>query len=902
MFKKLFDKSKNNTKGTSLAFMVVMVSSLVIVGAAMLVVIIGFYKLNIMYAKSEELYYKTDKVSEMLTQKLEEKSKSILDTVKIYNESNDHINSDLVSLIKADLLPSPSYSYTETQIEQKLIGYIKGSSGEAASVTAQRNKFSKALYDVAFKLQVHHEQQDSGHNSILTSDADGNGHADNIKDVFSASDIPELGGTNQSIEISSIYVDKALYPKLSVWLQAVMGSSTLNDVPDYFTETDTDGKPYYEPYEVKYEITTVNYPKKEVSKKIHVAYQLSSTSFTVGAEVDKLKSENSVVTDHFTNMLLDGTETVNDDASPINGFEATRNYALLTTKDLEINSSNSNVTINGDIYAFGSLPDAADFSNPIIDESKYKGIIINGDNSNVTVQGTGKTLTRGYLNINANNAKFVTKDLVCDTLYVADKSFITKTSSLTVPNVQINGNLSTFDDVRINGNTAYVKIAGNYYGLHQGDGNIVNRSSSLLLNNISSRLEINGDTLIGGVAFIKNIIYPDPVDPDKAKYSFKTGESATIGDNYKAYMYKIDPSDGPSSSDPIYHDTVHTPTHGVDTDRDFHEWKVREYDASGNIEEETSTKMLTQFSGEDYNGTDPRTDDSSKELLKRHLYYYSIKSNPASSYSDTIQYNFTVNRGNVSGTGAGIYLNMSKSIYAPGIITANGTSYWGDGTLPWTTSPITGSNFTPTTIVSGDYYLTNVNEGELPKAEFELQAMKDYAENSIGDANAAPTKEVKYTDNAGVLTSSPVTCAFGGYYCYLTNAATNFTISNGGSGTIRRQDIDGKTGIIYTKGKITIDSNQPISFNGTIIALGGIEINTDQNIIITYNSTVKNDIMDHLFNDVVKDGHENDRENIRRFFAPGNKSNTFNAQDIYRGTNKNIRIIDKRLIYQNEIT
>ncbi|MCL6457793.1 MAG: ribonuclease R, partial [Gorillibacterium sp.] len=148
--------------------------------------------------------------------------------------------------------------------------------------------------------------------------------------------------------------------------------------------------------------------------------------------------------------------------------------ALITGRDLIISGSGGNVNINGDVYAFGTLPNSAAFSQIIIPETLYGGIIINGPAKTVNIGG--KAVTRGYIKLAADNVRFSTQNnVICDTLFVqGGRNFSTASSNLTTRNIRIDGNLSTFDDVKINGSGAYIYVGGNYYGLNEGSESYVN--------------------------------------------------------------------------------------------------------------------------------------------------------------------------------------------------------------------------------------------------------------------------------------------------------------------------------------------------------------------------------------------------------------------------------------------
>lgn len=835
-----------NTSGTSLALMIVMISVIVITGGALMVMTVAYYKMNIAYAASEDLYYRTDRLSRVVLSKLEEEIKTVLENVKVYNDTNDAIDQDTLDDIYNTFGPLPTggsglITDTETEINDKLMTAIQGTQGDMVA---------KGLYDVAFKLRINRM---SGTNVLGTD----------VLSVFTTD--PQVLDSEvfkkDKIDIVKRDLKDTSNDKEGEWLQSVLADPS--NPPDYLGVS-LGIDPYYP---VEYTIETEN-PKANLTKKLDVTFQLSSSSFEAS---DFVKTGDAKAASALENSIL--------------------GQALLTAKDLIISGSNGRVVINGDVYAFGTLPSQAVLGQTVIPESSYQGITVNGTGK--TVEITGQAATRGYLRLSADNIVFKalknaadttqkTGNVICDTLLVDKKDFTGASSNLSTRNIEIGRNLYTYDDVRVNGTKAFVYVDGYYYGLYDGQTDKVNRSSALILNNTSSKLVINNTAFIGGKAYLSNVTNDDT----GTTYVFKTAESATLGDNYKIYSYRINPDVPPSSLDSVISsDTAYKP---VPTD--YKTWKIS--DGTN----DSFSELLCRFS------TEPNYDQA-KELLLRHFYYYARK-----SYSDPITYNYSIERG---ATPAGIWLNGSKN-YGQGIINANGKSYWAEGTPPWGVgTPPADSGFAAvgaSDIYDTSYYTSTIS----PIRDYvynQVSLVKQYTEDMIRDAtidinSSSYTKDAEYIDKNGILATpnSLISSSSTPYYWYLTRTNSNITIGDTGTPTISASYINGAKGIIFTEGSVTITNlNSNFTFNGTIIALGGITINTPRNVTINYTGlidpsdpnslTYKDDILQNLFN-----GDSSESSEIRKFFAPGNIPEEVSTKDVYRGAEQNVRIIDKKLV------
>ncbi|SHJ82810.1 pilus assembly PilX N-terminal domain-containing protein [Tepidibacter formicigenes] len=205
--------------------------------------------------------------------------------------------------------------------------------------------------------------------------------------------------------------------------------------------------------------------------------------------------------------------------------------ALISEKNIVVEGND--VTINGDIYAYG-------------DESKTnikdRGIIV-GNNNEGNLVVNGNVITGSYLQTKGNNSSITISDgdVYCNTLAVPQLQESC--------NITVNGNVNTYDDIELNGTQSNININGNYYGFSYGsDGH--DRSSSIIVNSDDigktngSSIEITGNGKEkeyygasqedGKGTFIAGTVY---IALDNEDY--QTGESISVKGNYKGYSKEL---------------------------------------------------------------------------------------------------------------------------------------------------------------------------------------------------------------------------------------------------------------------------------------------------------------------------------------------------------------------------
>lgn len=204
--------------------------------------------------------------------------------------------------------------------------------------------------------------------------------------------------------------------------------------------------------------------------------------------------------------------------------------ALIADKNIVV--TGNNVTIHGDIYAYGD----------ITKDIKERGILVGANN--LTVHGN--VATGGYLQTSKNNSNITVKkgNVYCNSLVIPQG----KSNC----NIKIEkGNVNTYDDIELNGEKSKINIDGNYYGFSYGSKGH-DESSSIIINSedigktngSSITITGNGESKKyygngqddGKGNFIAGTVYID-LDND---VDYQTGESISVKGNYIGYSKKLE--------------------------------------------------------------------------------------------------------------------------------------------------------------------------------------------------------------------------------------------------------------------------------------------------------------------------------------------------------------------------
>ncbi|CAH2214668.1 pilus assembly PilX N-terminal domain-containing protein [Tepidibacter aestuarii] len=202
--------------------------------------------------------------------------------------------------------------------------------------------------------------------------------------------------------------------------------------------------------------------------------------------------------------------------------------ALLSDKDIIVEGKN--VKVKGNIYAYG---------DEINSNIKSKGIIVGYDGNLGSLNVDGRIVTGAYLQTGEDKSTIEVinnGEVFCNSLSIPNGNIGS--------NINIKGDVNTYDDIELNGKDANIKIDGSYYGFNDGrnESTVHDKSSGIVINNNDigtdkSRITITGlgkgksydknykGTFIAGTSYIK-------LDNDEY---YQTGESVSVKGNYKAY-------------------------------------------------------------------------------------------------------------------------------------------------------------------------------------------------------------------------------------------------------------------------------------------------------------------------------------------------------------------------------
>ena len=220
--------------------------------------------------------------------------------------------------------------------------------------------------------------------------------------------------------------------------------------------------------------------------------------------------------------------------------------ALISDKDIVVKGKN--VTINGDIYAYGT--------NDSDNEKTSHGIIVGQIDNSTNIPGNltvnGNVTTNAYLTTRAkdSNINISNGEVFCHSLTIAELDNENNENGLDVHNencnITINGNVNTKDDIKLNGEHSKIEINGNYYGFSEGlEG--YDKSSSIIINSDDTKeVSANKSKIIISGSGKPKSYYADSIGNYIAgtvyvnlATNYQSGESISVKGNYKTYTKDI---------------------------------------------------------------------------------------------------------------------------------------------------------------------------------------------------------------------------------------------------------------------------------------------------------------------------------------------------------------------------
>lgn len=248
--------------------------------------------------------------------------------------------------------------------------------------------------------------------------------------------------------------------------------------------------------------------------------------------------------------------------------------ALLAEKNIYV--LGNDVTINGDVYAYGE-DDAASNKGILAGNGPINvggSINVNSNTSaanelNLTING--KVITGGDIKTNDDYSNItINGDTYCENMTIPPT---TVENRIAVGQDESPGYVHTLEALRLEGDNAEIDIKGKYFGFSAGVDEDVNRSR-IVINSLDlgagpadSSISISGESksvedkfpttqtdpavyskpsgsVIAGTSFVGL----SPIDGEKVFY--QTGESISYIDNYTAYSKHLRASDQPSGPFP----------------------------------------------------------------------------------------------------------------------------------------------------------------------------------------------------------------------------------------------------------------------------------------------------------------------------------------------------------------
>lgn len=230
-------------------------------------------------------------------------------------------------------------------------------------------------------------------------------------------------------------------------------------------------------------------------------------------------------------------------ANTVNIPELNNNKVMIVGQNMNIRNSNE-LNINGDVYVCG-----IDDDNGGIVYSKYNGgISIDGSNS---VNFNGKVITPRTVNLKDKTNVNLKGNLYCKNLYIGKGTDKSEDSNI---NIQRNNNVKSGqavidNDITLKAINSSITM-NDFYGISdkeqedKSDTGLKNSSSSIIVNgNEDSSIKISDNAYIMGVANIAT--------GSENEDRYQTGESTAVKGNYIAYANVVNTDDKFKYYDPL---------------------------------------------------------------------------------------------------------------------------------------------------------------------------------------------------------------------------------------------------------------------------------------------------------------------------------------------------------------
>lgn len=196
--------------------------------------------------------------------------------------------------------------------------------------------------------------------------------------------------------------------------------------------------------------------------------------------------------------------------------------ALAADKAIIVRGNAADVSVNGDVYAYGVKPEGYEAGkNPL----NYSGIILDSegtvsDKSRLVINGNA--VTDSYIMPTSSNSLINIKGSVfCNSLAIPE------TVSSAVIEVTGNEGVYAADDIELNGTRSAINIEGSFYGFEDGETGH-DKSSSIVINSSDIDLAEGSKLKISGEVFLAGTVYINTDSPVPEEKGYQTGDSVAI--------------------------------------------------------------------------------------------------------------------------------------------------------------------------------------------------------------------------------------------------------------------------------------------------------------------------------------------------------------------------------------
>lgn len=522
---------KRKKQGSSLITVVIIFSILIIVGAAMLSMSVGDYKMRIVESKRIQNLYNSESGLDVAYDII----------VKTFDKATEFGYFKARQLEEGNSQGGPNkYKYDSAKTELNNVLYDSDSNDkEKKSAEKKFNETVEKLMEDEFKRSFKNFIMNT--DSVKSENIDDNILATSITNSkYSNIDLknkdPEkdtIERTNDFSPIDTRNIDAEIF---------VCNDEKVNELKVIINggnEENSENTKKITNIKNDYSGIMLSTDDKSYTISVTSLFKSNQSNSSIGKNIRMLQCKYTINVPEYKDISFKEITSTNETYAKI------KNKAIVVGQDMSIsgdgqwstNNQDPGLTIDGNVFVQGNK----NLTSGSKVYSKYNGGI---DINNSKTTFNKDVITASTFNISDNANVTLNNDLYALNIYAGEKNgeYANKLTQTKESLLNIEGNTLVDNDLTLKGINTKINLRKNFYGLNDKnitedsiEGDLSRTSSSIIVNGYqNSQIVIDGDAYILGVAHIYG-----GKDEDDTK-DYQTGESIAVKGNYIAYSKNTD--------------------------------------------------------------------------------------------------------------------------------------------------------------------------------------------------------------------------------------------------------------------------------------------------------------------------------------------------------------------------